>query len=344
VAFYCSERVKRDYHQEVRSWLRQLLGTLLATLLYCQEPAPIRVPVRLVVVPTLVFGANGRIVSGLDAQDFSLFDNGVSQKFELQTDISPPSVAIAIQANSVVSEYLPMMSKIGTLLDSLLVGEGGRSAILTYGDEIEVLKPFGEADSSVAMKNLAAHGYDSHMLDAGMEAVSLLKQELQNRPRVLLFIGQAADSGSGASLSAVRDSAARADVSIHCLTLPIIGKKFVAETFSVAAKGHDELGGFAASADLMKLVPALRKAGKEAAGEDPFSVLVSGTGGTEIHFRRQTQLENGLIAIGTAIRSSYVLTYQPRSSDPGYHRLLVVVDVPHSKGYSRPGYWRDRDK
>jgi VWFA-related protein len=316
----------------------------MAALLCGQEAAPIRVPVRLVLVPTLVFSATGQVVSGLEARNFSLFDNGVQQKFELQTDISRPSVAVVIQVNSAVSEYLPFVRKAGSLLDSLLIGEGGRSAILTYSDEVQVVKPFGDADSSNVLKKLTAHGYGSRMLDAGMQAVNLLKEEPVNRPRVLLFIAQPAESGDQSSLAALRESAARANVSIHSLTLPLIGRKFVAETFSVTAKGHDELGGFVASADLRKLVPALRKARKEAAGNDPLSVLASGTGGMQIHFRRQAQLENGLIAIGAAIRSSYVLTYMPRSSDPGFHKLLVAVDVPQAKVYTRPGYWRDSNE
>jgi hypothetical protein len=99
-----------------------------------------------------------------------------------------------------------------------------------------------------------------------------------------------------------------------------------------------------ASADLRKLVPALRKARKEAVGNDPLSVVASSTGGMQIHFRRQAQAQNGLIAIGTAIRSSYVLTYVPRSSDPGFHKLIVAVNVPQAKVYTRPGHWRDSDE
>jgi hypothetical protein len=117
-----------------------------------------------------------------------------------------------------------------------------------------------------------------------------------------------------------------------------MGKRFVADTFSLRGKNEDR-GGFVASADLMKLVPALRKAGRQADGGDAFSLLAVGTGGTQIHFRKQEQLENALIAMGTAIRSSYLLTYTPRIVDAGYHRLSVTVDVPGDAVYSRPGYW-----
>ena len=87
----------------------------------------------------------------------------------------------------------------------------------------------------------------------------------------------------------------------------------------------------------------MRKAGRQAAGVDPFSVLASATGGTQVHFRSQQQLENDLIAIGTAIRSAYLLTYAPHGAGPGYHALSVTVNVPGDKVYSRPGYWRDSE-
>jgi hypothetical protein len=261
----------------------------------------------------------------------------VLQKVELQTETAPPSVAVAVQANAAVSDYLNFVKKTGALLDNSVLGEGGRSAILAYGDNVDRLKAFDESDSAPALSSMAPHGSGARMYDAGMAALDLLQYEDPGRPRILLLIGQAADQGSKTSLETLKERAAEESVTVHVLALPIAGKRFVSETFSVAGKDGS---GFVVWSDLMKLVPALRKGTHEAARSDPFSVLTEATGGIAIHFRKQAQLEDGLIAIGAAIRSSYLLLFSPTREEPGYHRLTVRVDVAGDRVYARPGYWR----
>lgn len=328
----CSNPLKEVYHRRVRAALIPFIVCVAAA------QSPIRVPVRLVSVPTLVLSPQSRVVNGLAAKDFVVRDNGFVQKVQLQTDGAPPSIVIAIQSNAAVTDYVSFVRKTGTLIESLLLGEGGRAAVLSYADNVKVIEPFGTNDLPGAMRNVNTQGTGSRMVDAGMKAVNLLKNEDRTRPRFLLFIGQSEDSGSEAKLPDLEKSAEAESVTIHCLTLPVMGQRFVADTFSLRGKPEDR-GGFVASADLTKLVPAMRKVKRRASAEDPFSVLASATGGTQIHFRKQTQLENGLIAMGTAIRSSYLLTYPPSSTDAGYHKIAVSVDIPGDQVYSRPGYW-----
>jgi hypothetical protein len=72
-------------------------------------------------------------------------------------------------------------------------------------------------------------------------------------------------------------------------------------------------------------------------------MLVAATGGTELHFRKQRQLEDAIAAIGVALRSAYLLSYYPNSQEAGYHTVKVEVDVPGARVYSRPGYWLSTD-
>jgi len=69
-----------------------------------------------------------------------------------------------------------------------------------------------------------------------------------------------------------------------------------------------------------------------------FSLLTIATGGIQLHFRRQNQLENAIIGLGDALRSRYFLSYRPDRYDPGYHKIAVRVDVPAAAVYARPGY------
>jgi hypothetical protein len=90
----------------MRAWIA--IGAL-AWVAVAQEGPVIRVPVRLVTVPALVLSADGRPVNGLQAADFRLFDDGNLQPFTLDTEVTPASLVIVVQANSAVRSYPPFI-------------------------------------------------------------------------------------------------------------------------------------------------------------------------------------------------------------------------------------------
>jgi hypothetical protein len=113
------------------------------------------------------------------------------------------------------------------------------------------------------------------------------------------------------------------------LTLPQFGKSFVSDSFHLSGFGSQFYkGGYQASVELTKLLPALNRSAKTVAGKDPFALLTSTTGGVQLDFRKQSQLEDALTLIGQELRSLYVLVYSPDSHAPGDHRIRVEVDVP----------------
>src|SRR5882757_851955 len=190
-------------------WARTALLCLCATALPGQQPTTIRVPVRLVSVPTLVLAPDGRVLNNLTPADFRLFDDDRPQRFTLDTSISPVSVVIAVQANPDIRAYLPFIAKVGNALDALLVGESGESAAIVYGDEVTVAKPFESGDLSGTLRKLASAGRHARAIDAGVRGLALLRQRPATRNRVLLFIGQPADHGSEYRLEDLRRAAER---------------------------------------------------------------------------------------------------------------------------------------
>jgi len=87
------------------------------------------------------------------------------------------------------------------------------------------------------------------------------------------------------------------------------------------------------------LIAVLGRSGAAEKGADPFSVLTAATGGTQMHFRKQGELEGAIAALGVQLRSAYLLSYYPSSTEAGYHTIHVDVNVPGAKAWSRPGYW-----
>jgi VWFA-related protein len=309
-----------------------------------QQPATIRVPVRLVSVPAFVLARDGHVASGLQAADFHLFEDDRPRNFTLDTAASPLSVAIAVQANLDVREYLPFVARVGNALDGLLIGAGGESAAIVYGDEVTVAKPFDAGDLSQSLRKLATDGRNARAIDAGMRALDLLRARPPSHTRVLLFVGQPADHGSESRLDDLRRAAERENVTVCALTLPETGKSFVSDTFSLRGlSSKTDRGGFSAGADLTRLIPVLTRTAAAAEGADPFTVLAAATGGTQLHFRKQGQLENAVAIIGLELHSSYTLSFSPGDEPAGYHNLRVEVDLPGATAHTRPGYWLTTD-
>ncbi|HKW96739.1 MAG TPA: VWA domain-containing protein [Bryobacteraceae bacterium] len=304
-----------------------------------QQAPTIRVPVRLVSLSTLVFSKNNQLIAGLEPHNFHVLDNGRRQNIRLDQTMAPVSIVLAIQTSQNVREYLPIIARVGSAVDSLLAGESGEAAVMSYNAEVAILKTFDAGDVRSALRNLSAKDPPARMIDAGIRAVTLLRARPASRSRVLLFIGQPVDRGSESQLADLEQQASKADLTVYALTLPEFGKDFVSDTFSLGGVSRAERGGFKAGLDLGRLVTALNRNARVQSGADPFSILTATTGGTQFHFRKQRQLEDALAAIGITLRSSYQLSYYPSSDEPGYHVVTIAVDVPGAKVYSRLGYW-----
>jgi VWFA-related protein len=322
------------------------VGLLVCTAAIAQtDPSlVIRVPVRVVTAPTLVFDRAGRLVPGLAPTDFQLFDNGRPQRFELDPTVDPVSVVVAVQVNRDVRAYLPFISRVGSVVEALLVGETGEGAVIAYNGDVNVIKPFGSGDVQLAMRRIVPSGVRARLYDAVARGIALLEQRPAARNRVLVLIGQPYDDGSDALLADLRKEAERSYISIYSLTLPELGRSFVSDALTLEGPASSaERGGLKASVDLAKLFSVIDRSGTVSAHADPCSVLSAATGGTQIRFRRQSELEGGLSAIGVELRSSYLLSYSPDRADPGYHAISVQVDREGARTYARPGYWLSRN-
>jgi VWFA-related protein len=312
--------------------------TCLATWAPAQEGPTIRVPVRLVNLPVLVFSSDNRLIPDLHASNFRVLDNGRPQDVRLEAMAAPISLAVVIQANLDVRQYLPFLARTGSTIDSLLAGESGEVAVIAYNDDVLLLKPFGDGDASSAFRKISTSGKSARMIDAGVRAVGMLAERPAARTRVLLFIGQSMDSGSEARLDVLQQGVEENNVVVFALSLPLFGKSFVSDTFWLRGVGRAERGGYRAGADLKKLVAVLSRGAEAAAGTDPWAVLTAASGGTQLRFRTQRQAEDCIGAVGFQIRSAYLLSYYA-GAEAGHHSVQVAVDVPGAKVFSRAGYW-----
>ncbi len=98
-----------------------LLGALLfANLLYPEDkPFSLRIPVEMVVVPVTVEDGDGRLVAGLQKDDFELLDNGRPQNIvHFSADPVPLSAAILIDRSMSVDTQTTIKDTILSLVEA----------------------------------------------------------------------------------------------------------------------------------------------------------------------------------------------------------------------------------
>ena len=315
---------------------RLSLILVLCSLLQGQEPIA-RVPVRLVVAPTSVTDEHGKFINGLVASDFTLFDNDVPQRIHQDSDFLPISLAAVIQNNHQVGAMLPKIHELGPLLGSLVVGDGGEAAILTFHKYVEVIQDFTSDPGHLtrSLRTVECHYDQSRLIDATLKAISMLNSRPPERRRILLLVSEKRDQGSESKL---RDAVAEAELNnILIYSLNISRAHAAMQVFAPAYGGPR---GTAISLDLIQLIKEIYSGVKNAALENPLSVLTRYTGGREYSFFKEHAFEDAITKIGEELHGQYLLSYTPSNvSDSGYHKIRVQLSRPELAVRSRPGYY-----
>jgi VWFA-related protein len=332
-----------------------------------QEPQPeeetptFRGRVNIVIAPTSVLDSNGNFVPGLNTTDFRLFDNDKAQKIEQDIAFQPLSVVVAVQANWRMDALLPKIRKIGTLFDSLVTGEQGELAVISFDHQIKTLQDFTSDPAKIrlAFENVKAGSNTNAMIDAVTTGCRMLRRRPNNRRKVVLLIAETRDGGSeGRVRDAITDlqiyNVSLYSVNINRLvsnlsqkpeyprpdSIPTTARRMpngAAVTPETVAQLHATAGQQINFAPLLK---ELYLGVKAIFIDNPVEVFTKYTGGKEYSFLTQRDLERAIADIGDELHSQYLLSYNPNNKmEGGYHTIRVEVNRPNLKVTTRPGYW-----
>lgn len=364
------------------SMRRILIGSsaavaLGAALLLAQEPAKqapastdqpfiIQGPtVQAVQAPVTVLDRDGRVVNGLNALDFMLYDNGKPQQIVEDLSEHPISLVVVIQANSVMNKVLPEIRKAGPLFDNLVVGENGEVAVIAFDHRQQILTNFtsdpDQIHNAFAGKDKAGNyllrpgSSTSGLNDAAMAATNLLKNRPKNRKRIMILISENRDGGSGLHVRDVLEAEEFANVVVYTLnvshlitaltstpeptrqsTIPPGGQYL--PNGQVNTQTTDQQNNN--NGDWTPVFVDMFKAVKSIFVPNPLDVYSRYTGAREFPFYTQKGLEKAISDIGQDLHSQYILTYSPNDqAEAGYHTIKVSVDRPDLKVVTREGYW-----
>jgi len=317
----------------------------------------IRTSVNVVIAPTTVRDRSGEFVNGLQLQDFELYDNNKLQKVNADVRDEPLSLVVAVQRSSNLTDFLPKIQNIGSMLNQLVAGQNGEIAVVGFDHRIQVMQDFTSEGAKVseAMKKMTPGSSSHAVVDAVSESVRMLTHRPPDRRRVLLLIAEKRDRGSQLRVREALTQTQFANVSIYSLDISTVvaaltDKGMPPRPPSIPPEAQHLPGGYSATPTtvdqnyyLGNYVPVfvdIFKAVKSVFVDDTLDVFTRFTGGREYNFIGERSLEKAISGISDELHSQYLLSYSSNNqTEGGFHEIKVVVNRPNLEVRTRPGYW-----
>jgi len=326
-------------------------------LLTCSAWAQFKSTVPLVVAPTTVTDSKGRYVDGLTVADLTLYDNNVPQTVHMDWTVYPIDLVVAVETGSNSGAVIDKLGRSGILFTQLLAAEAGKTAVISFSDEVKVHQDFtGDPDQVTrALRMLRKEGSNAHILDALRQALVMLESRPPGRRRIILMVAEKRDRSSHTKLPEVMERVERLNAAIYWLTYsPFL------EPFTVKPKTAEDLKpeaeritkpkcAWCPGPDDRPVPPDLGPGGSMYALEelirlhqpDLSNLFTQTTGGRTLGFLTKNALEKTIQLVGEEVHRQYILSFQPKGGEPGqFHPIRVVVkDRPDLQAKTREGYW-----
>jgi Ca-activated chloride channel family protein len=271
-----------------------------------QEPATavFKSAVERVALAAIVRDSRGRIVYGLEARDFELFDDGQARPLiGAWSEPSPASVAILMDASGSMTTKLARARSTAQLLVAGLKPGTDELALYAFDTTLQEVRPFSKTFRSVdgAWDGTKAYGATSLW-----DAVAATARQIASRQqrRALIVLTDGVDSASTLKPSEVSAIASGLDVPVYMLVIT-----------------------FALENDPQEL----------AAVRGPLADLAAWTGGDAFAVRDPATAASATGQILTELQHQYIIAFEPGNA-PGWHPLVLRTRKPGLFVRARSGY------
>lgn len=271
----------------------------------------IRKNVDLVMVPVTVTDQRNRIITGLDQNNFRLFDGKQQQAIKhFSSEDAPVSVGIVLDLSSSMAPKLEWarravmeFCKDANPLDEFFM--------VTFADRPELALDFTSQLDAI-QKRLAFT--DAKGRTALLDAVYLSLNQMrhaQYEKRALLIISDGGDNRSRYTESEIKSMVKEADVEIYSIGM-----------FDSGATTQEEVDGPMLLENIAEL-----------------------TGGRAFAIDNVNLLPALAIRVGTELRHQYILAYKPDENQRNgkWHKIKIKLSVPNSLWplwiHAKPGYY-----
>jgi len=273
------------------------------------QPPVLSIATDLVMVPVSVTDRHGRFVPGLDAEHFTVYDNGVPQAIEFfMSDEIPATIGLVIDSSTSMRARRNDVTTAGTAF-SEMSHPLDEFFTVNFNEAVWFGLPRGlEFTSDANQLRTALAAAPTLGMTALYDAVDRALDHLQRGTRdrkALVVVSDGGDNASAHTFDAVLEHARTSNMAIYSVTL---------------------------------VDPNSRES-----SSDVLTRLAHETGGIAVKPNRPSDVINAFAQIAREIRSGYALGFSPATTHDGaFHWLHVTVTSPDSRLLTvrtRAGYY-----
>src|SRR6266481_4516811 len=274
----------------------------------------IHMNVDLALVNVTVTDPYNRIVTGLEADNFRIFEDKIEQEVvNFSSEDVPISIGVILDLSGSMANKL---DKAKEATFQFLKGANPQDEVFLVGfnEHAEVLSPFTNNVESLQARLLSASAKGrTALLDAIYLGLSQM-QGAQYGKRALLIISDGGDNSSRFSERDIKRRLREADTQLYSIG--------IFERFEYRNRTPEELNG-----------PSL------------LSEITELSGGRSFTVENQNDLPDIAAKIGTELRNQYVLGYRPsnKAHDARWRKIKIKLRTPKGlpplTAYSKTGYY-----
>jgi Ca-activated chloride channel homolog len=272
---------------------------------------PMRVDVNLVLVPVTITDPDNRLVTGLEKDNFHVFDAGVEQQIKhFSSEDAPVSIGVIFDISG------SMANKIDKSREAIVeffktANPDDEFFVIAFNDKPEILADFTNSIEDIQEKLTLLQPKDrTSLLDAIYLGMNKMRQAKYER-KALLIISDGGDNHSRYTENEIKSMVREADVQIYAIGIYDIGPP----------------------------TP------EEVAGPQLLTEISDWTGGRTFPIDNVNELADVATKIGVELRNQYVLGYRP--SKPGKDgkwrkikvRLVPPKGLPPLHVFAKTGYY-----
>jgi len=284
--------------------------------LFSQTPAAFRVGTNIVVLQVTVTATAGRRVSGLTAEDFTVFEDGKAQQVSMFSQAREPlALSLMIDASSSMNESLGMAQD-AAIGFARKLRPTDEAQVMAFNERVDVVQPFLPYSLGLesSVRQMTARGTTAlyqalYVTLRGFEAARPKSGVIRRHAIILLSDGE--DTSSLVGFDQAFDLARRSDVSIYTIGL-----------------------GMRSANNPRQLTP----------GAFILRQFAQTTGGRAIFVDRAEELAPIYVQFADELAASYTLVYTPPAThrDGQWHNVAVRVNREHCTARTRTGYLASR--
>jgi Ca-activated chloride channel family protein len=288
-------------------------------------PADFRTSTQMVLVPVTVTDRYGKSIEGLQAKDFNILEDQISQQIvSFVNEDAPCSIGLVLDISGSMRNALGSAKGVAQSFLQTANPED-QFLLLTVSTQPEATSGFTNdiADLEESIGRARPNGMTA-LIDTVYLGLSRMRKARHPR-RALLILSDGMDNYSRYSKSELLRVALEADVQIYTII------------FDTGIAGVST-GGIPFRPSMIAKPGAQ---GQAPEGSHLLEELSEKTGGLHFHARSDTEAKEAAVKVGRALRNEYVIGYQPSSSGATgkWHRIRVKTNVPKVNVSARNGYY-----